>query len=161
MRVRAEQTQQQTAFTIASMLGISQERYVSPINDSIKAVSQSGQGFETLNCFVVPVSYSQFGIIPHEMLFDYLDDQWSRESAVMSSTTEIVMLPSYQTIMCMGPDVVPLILRQLEKEGNHPNNWFWALRHITRENPVPSEHRGNRKAMAKDWLNWAHGRYVR
>jgi hypothetical protein len=32
--------------------------------------------------------------------------------------------------------------------------WFWALRALTGENPVPSEHRGNIEAMANDWLQW-------
>ena len=78
----------------------------------------------------------------------------------MSSTTEMVMCPSYQRIIGMGEKVVPMILRQLEHEGEQPENWFWALRHITGENPVPPEIRGNRRAMAKVWLDWAKGRYA-
>src|ERR1700686_2102548 len=83
-----------------------------------------------------------------QQVFDFLVDQWDAESGVLSSTTEIVMSPAYQSIMAMGPAVVPYILNQLAREGDQPRNWFWALRHITRTNPIRPEDRGNRKAMA-------------
>jgi hypothetical protein len=60
----------------------------------------------------------------------------------------------------MGERALPLILRQLESEGDQPNNWFWALRSITGENPVSADLRGNRLAMAKAWLDWARSEYA-
>ncbi len=100
-----------------------------------------------------------------QQVFDLLAEQWQEETGALSSTTEMVMHPAYQTIMTFGDKGVSFILRQLEREGDQPNNWFWALRHMTRANPVPPEHRGNRRAMAKDWLDWARShpkwRYAR
>jgi hypothetical protein len=51
----------------------------------------------------------------------------------------------------MGPTVVPLLLRDLEKNGNH---WFWALKVITGASPVPPEDRGNVPKVTDYWLRW-------
>jgi hypothetical protein len=96
---------------------------------------------------------------PHQV-FDLLVDRWIEDTNLLSSTTEIVTSWAYQSIIAMGPGVVPLILKQLEREGDQPRNWFWALRYLTRENPVRSEQRGNRRAMAQAWLEWGRYRYV-
>src|SRR3990172_7182599 len=53
---------------------------------------------------------------------------WKKEVLLLSSTTKIVTHPSYQRIIGMGQDVIPLILREFERE---PNHWSWALRAIT------------------------------
>lgn len=72
------------------------------------------------------------------------------------------MLPAYQRIIGMGPDAVPLILAQLEAEGDDPDQWFWALRAITAANPVKPEDQGNTVKMAEAWLRWAkHEGYAR
>jgi hypothetical protein len=36
----------------------------------------------------------------------------------------------------MGKDAIPLLLRELGKKSGR---WFWALKAITREDPVPVE----------------------
>ena len=61
--------------------------------------------------------------------------------------------PAYQSIIRMGPAVVPLILRELQRE---PDYWFWALTAITGENPVPPEDAGDLDRMTDAWL--AQGR---
>ena len=53
----------------------------------------------------------------------------------------------------MGNAALPLILQELEQNPHH--YWFWALRVISKEDPVPLEHRGIIREMATDWLNWA------
>jgi hypothetical protein len=70
---------------------------------------------------------------------------------------KLVMHPAYQKIIGMGPGVVPLLLRELE---NDLDVWFWALRAITEENPVPKEARGDGAAMARSWLDWARRRGI-
>jgi hypothetical protein len=85
--------------------------------------------------------------------FATLADQWRRDVAVISSVNEMVEHPAYQSIIRMGPAVVPLILRELERE---PDYWFWALTRITGENPVRPEDAGDLDRMANAWL--AHGR---
>jgi hypothetical protein len=85
--------------------------------------------------------------------FATLADQWHRDIAVVSSVHEMVEHPAYQGIIRMGPAVVPLILRELQRE---PDYWFWALTAITGENPVPPEDAGDLDRMTDAWL--AHGR---
>jgi hypothetical protein len=83
--------------------------------------------------------------------FNELTRKWKSERKSTSSTTTIAMHPAYQQIIGMGKSALPLILRELEKELDH---WFWALRAIAGEDPVPEEHRGKMKQMATDWLQW-------
>jgi hypothetical protein len=91
-----------------------------------------------------------------EERFRTLAAQWKRESLFLSSTTEMMELPSYQQIIALGPAVVPLLLRELERE---PDHWFWALKVLTGANPVPEEQRGKVREMAKCWVDWGrkHG----
>lgn len=86
-----------------------------------------------------------------ERRFTQLSEEWKAESMFMSSATEIAMLPSYQKIIGIGPAVLPLIFRELERE---PGHWFWALRVITDADPVPAESRGRIDEMARAWLRW-------
>jgi hypothetical protein len=81
--------------------------------------------------------------------FATLADQWHRDIAVVSSVHEMVEHPAYQGIIRMGPAVVPLILRELQRE---PDYWFWALTAITGENPVPPEDAGDLDRMTNAWL---------
>jgi hypothetical protein len=83
--------------------------------------------------------------------FNGLAKTWLKESRNMSSVTQKAMLPAYQQIIGLGSVAVPLILERLKEE---PNQWFWALRAITRANPVPEEHVGRVQDMADDWIRW-------
>ena len=57
-----------------------------------------------------------------------------------------------------GLPAVPLILAELRRELDH---WFWALRAITGEDPVPAERRGNMKEMVEIWLEWVDNKVIR
>jgi len=61
------------------------------------------------------------------------------------------MHPAYQRIIGMGKDAIPIVLNEMSVR---PGHWFWALRAITGENPVPAGHAGNIKAMSEDWIEW-------
>lgn len=89
-------------------------------------------------------------------LFRKLTNKWYIERGVSSSLTEILLSPSYQRIIGMGERAVPLIIKQLEKEGDNPDDWFWALKSITGENPVPDKSRGKMREMAKEWIELAY-----
>ncbi|MCI0387582.1 MAG: hypothetical protein MOB07_02260 [Acidobacteria bacterium] len=65
-----------------------------------------------------------------EGLFQELANQWRRETAHLSLAIKKVMHPAYQRIIGLGPDAVPLILRELQRRSGH---WFWALKAITGE----------------------------
>lgn len=83
--------------------------------------------------------------------FISLSMTWERETRMLSSITEIATHPSYQKIIGMGAEALPMILHELKRKSGH---WFWALKAISRRDPVPLEHRGRMEAMRQDWLNW-------
>lgn len=91
-----------------------------------------------------------------EASFLQLAEQWQRETGMLSLITKMAMHPAYQRIIGMGQPVVPLILRELERD---PDHWFWALQAITGANPVPAEDCGNLDQMAAAWVQWGreHG----
>ncbi len=59
--------------------------------------------------------------------------------------------PAYQKIIAMGARAVPYILRELQQR---PAQWFWALREITKDDPVSDKDRGNLARSAAAWLKW-------
>lgn len=87
--------------------------------------------------------------------FRRLADEWKAQSRFLSNTAQMALLRPYQRIIGMGPPVVPLILRELQRE---PDQWFWALESITEEDPVPPEVAGRVEAMAEAWIEWGRRR---
>lgn len=83
--------------------------------------------------------------------FLILKEIWIKETAHHSSINKLTNHSAYNAIIEMGRDVVPFIISDLEKE---PNHWGPALRQITGANPVPIEHAGKIKEIAKDWIEW-------
>jgi len=87
-----------------------------------------------------------------ERKFVRLRDEWRAKRKPESSSIKLGMHPAYLKIIGMGPDVVPLLLRELATNG--PESWFLALMAITEADPVPSEHRGDGVAMTQAWIQW-------
>lgn len=87
--------------------------------------------------------------------FQRLVKKWKKQRGASSSITETIAMPAYQEIIGMGEKAVPLLLAQLRSEGDEPDQWFWALRAITGENPVKPEERGNFRKMSQAWLAWS------
>jgi len=83
--------------------------------------------------------------------FQRLVDNWRHETGIYSTIERKSMHPSYQRIIGMGEQALPLILREMTRR---PEHWFWALRAISGKNPIPAEHVGEIDAMTKDWLTW-------
>ena len=83
--------------------------------------------------------------------FHNLKEEWENDTAFLSSITEIAMHPAYQQIIGMGRIAIPFILLEMQKR---PGHWFWALKSIAGEDPVPSESRGIINEMTKAWINW-------
>jgi len=84
--------------------------------------------------------------------FDRLAEQWREDCKHSSFVTDRAMHPAYQQIIGMGRDALPLILEDLQRK---PDHWFWALRAITGEDPVPPESKGKLREMTAAWLKWA------
>jgi hypothetical protein len=94
------------------------------------------------------------GVCPRPALvarFETLVAEWKSTRAPSSSVSQLAMHPAYQQIIGLGPDVLPLIFRELTVA---PAQWFWALRALTGENPVDEAHRGDIPKMTADWLGW-------
>src|SRR5262249_22513263 len=92
-----------------------------------------------------------------EAEFERLKEEWHHErDPFSSSVADIVTVPSYQQILVLGKKVIPLILRELHREGDHPDHWFWALYALVRKekDPVPPEDRGRIVKMSQAWLLW-------
>ncbi len=83
--------------------------------------------------------------------FCELKKKWERDTLFLSSTSEICMHPAYQGIIGMGPAVLPLIMKDMAEK---PALWFWALKAVTGEDPVPECKRGKIYEMTEIWLGW-------
>ena len=79
---------------------------------------------------------------------------WHQAVAHHSSSRIRDNHPAYQEIIRMGPEVVPLLLRDLE---THRRHWFTALAVITGADPVAAEDAGTIPRMAEAWLAWGRG----
>jgi hypothetical protein len=87
--------------------------------------------------------------------FRRLAERWREDTQFHSSISSLFMHPDYQEIIGLGREALPLILEDL---ASTRSDWFWALRAITGENPVPAEERGQTDKMAERWLEWGRSR---
>jgi hypothetical protein len=84
-----------------------------------------------------------------EIIFNGLVKTWKEGTSGFSITTRRYAHGSYQAILVLGPDVVPLILRELQ---NRPDWWFEALKALTKADPTkPTD---NFHDAVKAWLRW-------
>jgi len=86
-----------------------------------------------------------------EQQFYDLVAAWKQGRGPHSSSARLAEHPAYQQIIRLGPEVVPLILRELERE---PDHWFRALHALTGVEPVPVETRGKLRELVAAWLRW-------
>ena len=92
-------------------------------------------------------------------MFLQLVEQWRAERAeAMSSMAEIIACPSYLRIIGMGWRALPLIIEQLESEGDEPDHWCAALEAVTGEDPVPEDAHGDTVRIAQAWIAWNKAR---
>ena len=86
-----------------------------------------------------------------EGIFNDLVQVVIQETRSESSTVKISTHPAYQQIIGLGKPAVPLLLRELERQSGR---WFWALKAISRFDPVASSDRGKTRKMIEAWLQW-------
>ena len=81
-----------------------------------------------------------------------LAEIWRDDTYDLSSYTAIVGDPAYQhVIKRFGAEAVPFLLGELES-GHF--NWVWALREITRQDPVPEGDQIYIDRVAQAWVKW-------
>jgi hypothetical protein len=105
--------------------------------------------------FSVRTSSTDFESVELSRQFRRLERKWKRDTEFMSSLADKYLHESYAQIIGMGPRVVPLILRSLMWRQD---DWFYALRAITRANPVSSSDAGDMEKMSRSWLAWGSKR---
>jgi hypothetical protein len=86
-----------------------------------------------------------------EEIFKEHADRWQRETAHLSSPSQIMLHPSYQAVLGMGDRIVPILLRDLQ-QNRRP--WFWALSYITKANPLTRSDAGRMDKMIEAWVKW-------
>lgn len=87
--------------------------------------------------------------------FVRLAEAWRQQSGYLGFIRKKIAIPEYHRIIGLGRPVVPLLLRELERE---PEFWFWALEAITGENPVSESvsASGDIQANADAWVEWGY-----
>lgn len=103
---------------------------------------------QALEDFVLPASRQTEAA---SETFARLARKWRAETGFLSSPTKMAMHPAYQEIIGLGQSAVPLLLGKLASD---PSYWFWALRAITKVDPVPAADRGHMQKMRDAWLKW-------
>jgi len=101
---------------------------------------------------IVPAKVTSTPPETTEQQFQRLYQQWEHDTAYISSSTVLYNHPAYQAIIRLGQAVVPLLLRDMEKNHTH---WFCALREITGENGAVGAEPGNIASNVEAWLRWA------
>ena|SRR6266576_2465133 len=86
-----------------------------------------------------------------ELEFTERADRWEREAGIHSSPGAAILHNDYQSILGMGKPAIPLILKRLQRSGG---NWFWALRHISREEEDPAKDAKDIQAAILAWIEW-------
>lgn len=84
-----------------------------------------------------------------ERTFRDLAERWYEDTLYTSSISKMTMHPAYLRIIGMGARAVPLLLRELERTGDH---WLVALHAITGEDPAPVDASFGEAVEA--WLTW-------
>jgi hypothetical protein len=90
--------------------------------------------------------------------FEKLAAEWKKNRTRWRSFAgDLTRDISYQRIVAMGPEAVRFILWEIKAEllsGNTPDDWFYALWLITKENPVPESAQGDLVEAGRAWLEW-------
>lgn len=126
-------------------------------DDILQAIAQNGQDpTQFFQERLMALSTDPVKESDHIQKFQSLAKQWRKETRHLSLMSDIVLNSAYQQIIGMGTSAIPLILQELKEQ---PDHWFWALRSIVGESPIPAVDRGRLSKMAEAWLAWGrdHG----
>jgi hypothetical protein len=85
-----------------------------------------------------------------QKIFNGLAKKWKDETRSYSVTSQKYAHQAYQSILVLGPEVVPLILRDLKANGGR---WFEALKALTKRDDIAKPDDSYEDAV-KAWLAW-------
>lgn len=124
-----------------------------------RAISSQEQGLIVITSQSNPKEERERFLIDPKKASDFIkySKQWKQETAGLSSPSSIRMNRNYQKIIGIGEQVIPLILRELEREAD---DWFYALEMLVddNENPITEEMGFNESVQA--WIKWGKDRKV-
>ena len=87
-----------------------------------------------------------------EQKFYKLAKQWKEDTMFLSDPNAIYDNSYYKEIISLGPDVIPIIFKELQRKIDF---WFEALRQLTGEEPyIAKEDWGRVKVIAEAWLKF-------
>jgi hypothetical protein len=87
--------------------------------------------------------------------FQTLAQLWRKETRAVSVLRRKILHPAYQRIIGMGAPAVPLILKELSER---PDDWMWALKSITGEDPAPENATFDEAVSA--WISWGKAKHL-
>jgi len=122
---------------------------------NVEEIDPLAEIFKTRELIIIELSCSTALTHQKENLaikFNQLSSEVIEDCIMVSSPTNIALHPSYQKIIGLGEDAIPLLIKEL---NNQPTFWFWALQAISGINPVPKYERGKISVMVKRWKRWA------
>jgi hypothetical protein len=102
---------------------------------------------------ITPLPYVREG--DPRQRFVRLVGEWKAGRGHSSKLKDLAMHPAYQQIIGMGESAVPLLLEEMKER---PDQWDWALRAITGDDPVPHESWGKLTEIAAAWNAWGKER---
>jgi hypothetical protein len=153
-------TKDETQGTLSLYTGYNYEfhpdsiRFLQAIVDQLSAfifrlkLEKQKQSFQSNLLGDYPLSISQ----ENEEKFNALAAKWKNDSKTSLLMTQKCTDASYQRIIGMGQQTIPLLLKKISEPSGE--DWFWALSAVTNENPVKSEHRGIIDKIIEDWIKW-------
>lgn len=83
--------------------------------------------------------------------FNRLKNNWKIETAFISDYNKIINNPSYLSIIGLGKEIIPLILKDLR---DNDALWFHALEEITKIKPKFNNINPTYQQVKKFWLDW-------
>ena len=92
----------------------------------------------------------EYSLSVSDRFLRYSED-WLNQTGAISSIDSLVANPSYQKIIKLGWDAVPLMLNDLRENKGF---WFPALHAITGIRPFDPADAGNGQRMTEAWLSW-------
>ena len=92
-----------------------------------------------------------------EGIFNGLAATWSNETGAYSITSKRYAHPSYQAILTLGKDAIPLILKQLREK---PDMWFEALTALAKPKVNPVKPGDTFEEAINAWLKWGNDQKI-
>jgi len=90
-----------------------------------------------------------------EKIFNGLAETWRKETGGYALTQRRYAHHSYQTILTLGKDAIPLILCEMQQR---PDRWFEALKALTKGMENPAQNAKTFNEAVSCWIEWGKDR---